>query len=239
MDDIVGEDSTVFYVNNYTHSTLNEEVKSQLPEYNINLPIVVDDVELDIDFKKDYRQWLETNVYSTAEEEEEDEEEDEEDEANQTNTSDKDWHIDTPIPDTVVALSAEDLTREINKLYLEEFEREFAIKQQKQLEIERSVDGWDQPVAPSSSAWGSFEASNDSAFIVDDEDVDADEPDFDPLQGIDWNNLTEEELKKRLAVVEEKTVKRWMNVDMNDPSYMKVLNTFEGEIPEDDEGWPI
>jgi hypothetical protein len=152
-------------------------------------------------------------VYSTDAEEEEDDEE-------------HTWSIGTPLPDSAPTstLSHEDIEKEINRLYLEELNNEF----QQQGE---QTNGWDSPSGP-----------NPSSLRVDDEE-DADEEDWintenDPLTGIDWNNLTEEELNKRLSVVESNTVKRWMNVELDDPRYLKVLNPLDTEIETDEEGWP-
>lgn len=239
MDETAGKDSTVFYLNNYN---LTEERKTQLPEYNLNYPVLVDDIELDLDFKNNYNNWLQTNVYSTDDSEVDEEEEDEEEEEEEPNVknNDNNWHIGTPLPDALpVPVTAEELTKEINKLYLEELEREFAQKQEKKKQLEIVNDSWDQP-AFSTGSWSSNDKKKKHITLdEDDEDADEVDPEVDPLQGINWGSLTEEELKKRLTLVEEKTVKRWMNVDMNDPSYMKVLNTFEGDVLEDDEGWPI
>ena len=74
---------------------------------------------------------------------------------------------------------------------------------------------------------------------IDDEDADEMEPEFNPLQDIDWGSLTKEDLEKRLSLVEQKTVQRWLNVEMDDERYLKVLNTYEGEVLTDEEGWPI
>jgi hypothetical protein len=229
------EDQTLFYSNGYN----TEDLKTKL----------IDDIELDLDFKNDYRSWLETTIYSKETEAEnenddggdDDDDDDDDDDQDETNSVDNEnentWHIGTPLPDTLpVPLSSEDLTREINKLYIEELQREFNQSQQKQQQLASEVeDGWDKPT-PTTNSW--FE-SNNGDTIVNNDDTEEIEPEVDPLQGINWENLTEEELKKRLTLVEKKTVQRWLNIDMDDPRYIKVLNTFEGEILEDEEGWPI
>lgn len=207
MDEVSGPDNTLFYSKGNTEKTL--------PEYTLNEPIVLDDIELDMDFKQNYQHWLEKDVYSS---------EDEDDVS-------KDWSIGTPIPSTQ-PISAEQLADEINKLYIEELNKEFKEPE----EAKEVIDGWDQPIDTSRNAWG---MPVEETKVDEEEDTDEVEPEFNPLQGINWDSLTEDELKKRLSVVEEKTVQRWMNVDMNDPAYIKVLNTFEGDIEQDDEGWPV
>lgn len=244
MDEISGPDSTLFYLNNSTITNITEEKGRHLPEYNLNEPVLVDDVELDLAFKNDYRNWLENNIYSiTDEEDDEDDDEGEGEESNPDNT----WHIGTPVPDIIpTPITADDLAQEINKLYMEELQREFIEKQQKKIELEEKVevDGWDKPTVNVNS-WGAIyfdNTSNSKAKKVpfdDDDEADEIEPEVDPLQGINWGSLTEEDLKKRLTLVQEKTVQRWLNVDMDDPRYLKVLNTCEGEVLEDDDGWPI
>ncbi|CEG77548.1 hypothetical protein RMATCC62417_12276 [Rhizopus microsporus] len=203
MDEIHGPEKTYFYA----------DVPNGLPEYSIHEPIALDDVELDVDFKQNYRMFLDKEVYSTDAGEEEDDEE-------------RTWSIGTPLPDSAPtsALSHEEIEKEINRLYLEELNNEF----QQQGE---QTNGWDSP-----------SGHNPSSLSVNDEE-DADEEDWtntedDPLTGIDWNSLTEEELNKRLSIVESNTVKRWMNVELDDPRYLKVLNPLDTEIETDEEGWP-
>ncbi|ORE14601.1 hypothetical protein BCV71DRAFT_48714 [Rhizopus microsporus] len=204
MDEIHGPEKTYFYA----------DVPNGLPEYSIHEPIALDDIELDVDFKQNYKMFLDKEVYSTDAEEEEDDEE-------------HTWNIGTPLPDSAPtsALSHEEIEKEINRLYLEELNNEFQ-QQGKQ------TNGWDSPSGPNPS----------SSLRVDDEE-DADEEGWtniedDPLTGIDWNSLTEEELNKRLSIVESNTVKRWMNVELDDPRYLKVLNPLNTEIETDEEGWP-
>ncbi|KAL9538658.1 hypothetical protein MBANPS3_010767 [Mucor bainieri] len=265
MDEVSGPDNTLFYTNGYTATTAannssntHDSTSKTLPEYTLNEPILVDDVELDMDFKRDYRSWLERDVYSTdGEDEDEDEDEDDEDEDEQDFDEQEaaaagHGHIGTPLPDTIpMPLSAEDLTQEINKLYLEELRREFEEKQKKQELLEQQEqqllleqDGWgaSSSSVQTTDAWGTPAVKKKAVFGVgDDDDDDADEvePELNPLQDIDWGSLTTEELEKRLSLVEQKTVQRWLNVEMDDERYMKVLNTFEGEVLTDDEGWPI
>jgi hypothetical protein len=254
MDDMTGPGSTIFYKANNT---------TKMPDYKLSDPILVNDIELDNKFKAGYQDWLEKEVYTT----DDDDDDDDDDETD-------DWQLGTPIPDALPApISAEDLTREINKLYQEELQREFhekmIIKKQKH-EQAQGMNGWGDP-APVVNGWGdgaetsaweddvattttSSSSSSASDFdwskqqqqqqphqgnLSDDEDADEVEPEVDPLQGINWETLSEDDLMKRLAVVEEKTSRRWLNVDMDDPRYLKVLNTFEGETIEDDEGWTI
>lgn len=249
MDEVSGPDNTLFYTNGYTNSTTttnnNDNNGKKLPKYTLNEPILVDDVELDIDFKKDYRSWLEKDVYST--DNEDDEEDDYQEKDKQDISKQNDYYIGTPIPETAPApLSAEAIADEINKLYLEELHREFEEKQkQEQLEQEKQLlleqDGWGHSSSSSlvsADAWGSVGEKKTMAFD-DVEDADEVEPEFNPLQDIDWGTLTAEELERRLSLVEQKTVQRWLNVEMDDERYMKVLNTFEGEVLTDDEGWPI
>ncbi|OBZ89007.1 Striatin-interacting protein 1 [Choanephora cucurbitarum] len=176
-------------------------------------------IELDPNFIRDYRDWLQSDVYQTEEEEQE------EQEAHSL--------AGTPLPDAMPKpISPDDLANEINKLYLEELEREFEKKkkQKEQEEMAHSdVDGWDQPVqVPVKQQQQEEEEEGDD--VVEE---------LDPLQDINWENLTEEDLKQRLTLVEEKTVQRWMNVDMDDPRYLKVVNPLETEIPLDEEGWPM
>ncbi|KAI7889509.1 uncharacterized protein EV154DRAFT_514478 [Mucor mucedo] len=243
MDEVYGPDSTLFYPNKNTTNNNYEQQQQQqqqqkrhLPEYNLNA-VIVDDVDLDPNFKEDYRNWLENTIYSTT-----DDEDDDESESNPEHT----WSIGTPLPDIIpTPITADDLAREINKLYMEELQREFIEKQQKLEVKEDETDGWDKPTIVK-NPWGDIDFENtgetktkEVPFDDDDDDPDEIEPEVDPLQGINWGSLTEEELTQRLNLVQEKTVQRWLNVDMDDPRYLKVLNTFEGEVLEDDDGWPI
>lgn len=237
MDEVFGPDSTLFFSNNYKTNTTDEQ-KRHLPDYNLNEPLVVDDADLDPNFKNDYRSWLENNIYSATDDEDEDDVE-----GSTENTS----SIGTPLPDIIpTPITADDLAREINKLYLEELQREFIEKQQKLIEKEEKdeTDGWDKPIIVK-NPWGDIDFENTGETKAkevpfdDDDEGDDIEPEVDPLQGINWGSLTEEELTQRLTLVQEKTVQRWLNVDMDDPRYLKVLNTFEGEVLVDDDGWPI
>ncbi|KAG1457391.1 hypothetical protein G6F56_006616 [Rhizopus delemar] len=226
MDEINGQEKMYFYSN----------VNNGLPDYSVNQSIVLDDVELDIKFKQNYKSFLDKEVYSTDTEDDDDEEEDDDDDNEgrnlETETYSK-WNIDTPIPDNrpTTPISAEDLANEINKLYLEELQNEFQMKQQKKKEQEQG-GGWDDTSTAVTNAWGET-----TSFEEEEERQATAQPD--PLTGIDWNCLTEEELSRRLTLVEEKTAQRWLNVDMEDPRYLKVLNTCETEIDTDDEGWAI
>ncbi|CEP19150.1 hypothetical protein [Parasitella parasitica] len=256
MDEVSGPENTLFYSNGYTAITSNNTHDSnskKLPEYTLNEPILVDDVELDVDFKRDYRNWLERDVYSTDgededDDEDEDEDEDDEDENDPATAAENNFDIGTPVPDTTpLPLSAEDLAHEINKLYIEELHREFEEKQKKQELLEQQErqllldqGGWDSPASsvPVTNSWG-FPAENKPLFD-DDEDADEVEPEFNPLKDINWNSLTKEDLERRLSIVEQKTVQRWCNIAIDDERYLKVLNHFEDEVvPVDDEGWPI
>ncbi|KAL9558318.1 hypothetical protein PS6_001378 [Mucor atramentarius] len=248
MDEVSGPDNTFFYNNSCTTTANNDSNSKNLPEYTLNEPILVDDVDLDMDFKRDYRNWLERDVYSTDGEDEDDDEDEDEEDRDFEETAAAEGHIGTPLPDTTpIPLSAEDLANEINKLYLEELRREFEEKQKKQELLEQqekqlllAQDGWD--ATPSSigttDAWGTPNTAENKT-LFDDDDADEVEPECNPLQDIDWGSLTAEELEKRLSLVEQKTAQRWLNVEMDDERYMKVLNTFEGEVLTDDEGWPI
>lgn len=226
MDEINGQEKMYFYSN----------VNNGLPDYSVNQSIVLDDVELDIKFKQNYKSFLDKEVYSTDTEDDDDEEEDDDDDNEgrnlETETYSK-WNIDTPIPDNrpTTPISGEDLANEINKLYLEELQNEFQMKQQKKKEQEQG-GGWDDTSTAVTNAWGET-----TSFEEEEERQATAQPD--PLTGIDWNCLTEEELSRRLTLVEEKTAQRWLNVDMEDPRYLKVLNTCETEIDTDDEGWAI
>lgn len=237
MDEVYGPDSTLFYPNknttNNNYEQQEQQQKRHLPEYNLNA-VMVDDVDLDPNFKEGYRDWLENTIYSTT-----DDEDDDELESNPEHT----WSIGTPLPDIIpTPITADDLAREINKLYIEELQREFIEKQQKLEVKEEETDGWDKPTIVK-NPWGDidFENTGEKEIGFDDDDDDPDEVELEvnPLEGINWGSLTEEELTQRLNLVQEKTVQRWLNVDMDDPRYLKVLNTFEGEILEDDDGWPI
>lgn len=177
----------------------------------------LEDITLDESFKTDYRSWLEKEVYSKN---------DDDDEQTPVLT---DWSIGTPIPTTEPSgISPALLAQEINKLYHEELEREFKLSKE-------ITSGWDAPIEPTNIMGERVKSEDDD----DEEDEDKDEKGpnpADPLENVDWSNLSEEELAKRLAMVEENTVRRWMNVDINDPQYIKVLNTFEnvGDDPMND-----
>lgn len=251
MDEISGSESNSFYI-----TTTTATATKLLPDYDLHSSVLIENIELDDHFKADYRNWLEANVYSKEEDEEE-----EELNSSSSNSSDENENMiaTTPLPDIIPKpITADELTREINKLYLEELQREFEIKQEKQrqLELEKAnqADSWDTPIVHSTNSWGNVTTFTDTNMTAStaaattttintgddwDEERDEIEPEVDPLQGINWDSLTEEDLKKRLTLVEGKTVHRWLNIDMDDPAYIKVLNTFEGEILEDDEGWPI
>ncbi|KAI8384054.1 hypothetical protein BD560DRAFT_345958 [Blakeslea trispora] len=192
LDDMDGPEATLFHDHAYTLDT------------------PPDHVELDPTFHQDYRDWLESDVYSVSDQ-----------------RSETEW-VGTPLPDSTPApISPEDLANEINKLYLEELEREFEKKEKQEQPV---VDGWDQPIQT---------PTTNVRQQSDDEDDEEEEVQLDPLEDINWENLTEEDLKARLTLVEKKTVQRWMNVDMEDPRYLKVVNPLETEIPLDEEGWPM
>lgn len=171
---------------------------------------ITDDITLNESFKTDYHSWLEKEVYSKT---------DDDDDDDDHPPPSTDWSIGTPIPSAENSgISPSVLAQEINKLYHEELAREFSLAK------EKAGSGWDAPIEP----------TNIMGERIQNEDDDGDEDGAamtldptDPLGNVDWSNLSEEELAARLVLVEENTVRRWMSVDINDPQYIKVLNTFE------------
>ncbi|KAI8971229.1 hypothetical protein BDB01DRAFT_510078 [Pilobolus umbonatus] len=223
MDDINGPDSILFHDRKSFSLTSDDINHYRLPDYSITSPFMINDIQLDSHFKEHYNEWLESEVYSSNEEDEEDEEDE--------STADHEWNAATPIPNIPHSpLSQEQLTYEINKLYMEELQREFEEQKKKeQKKVQVPEDGWDVPI------------NTEKANVWKDEEEEEIDKEVDPLNIIDWGELTEEDLNRRLKIVEEKASKRWLNVPMDDARYLKVLNTFEDEeiIPIDEEGWPI
>ncbi|KAI8100080.1 uncharacterized protein BX664DRAFT_238046, partial [Halteromyces radiatus] len=219
--------------------------------HDLDSSAMFDENDLDDTFKKDYSQWLETEVYSKKNQWKygKDNHDDDDDEyldnyhkqkANTTN-----WPG-TPIPASPICrpldnagISPTVLAQEINKLYHEELNREFDMNGSMNGKETKIKDEWDAPTIPT-NYMGEFIYTNnnnddDDLYPGDDDDDDDDYDDdkkstrwlTDPLVDVNWTTLTEDEFAKRLAIVEEKTVRRWMNVDINDPQYIKVLDTFE------------
>ncbi|KAG0187344.1 Factor arrest protein 11 [Apophysomyces sp. BC1034] len=185
----------------------------------------LEDVELDPDFMHNYQHWLENEVYNSIQQDE--------DEEDETRGSVHDFpEVGTPVPSSPIA-SADLLTKEINNLYREELQKEFKMK-----EAELIIEGgWDAPTLPVTSTgkivdskWRGYEDNDDDYDFVDDEDdeEEEEEEDDDPLKNINWQTLSEDELNERLTKVEERTVQRWLSVDINDPQHLKVLNAVEG-----------
>ncbi|KAI8339058.1 hypothetical protein BC941DRAFT_469236 [Chlamydoabsidia padenii] len=176
---------------------------------------IPEDITLDETFETDYRDWLEKEVYSKNDDNDDDDNGNNEDQSPTT-----DWSIGTPIPTTehTSSISPTLLAQEINKLYHEELNREFNLSKE-------TTSGWDAPIVLTNVLGERLQVEDEDD--EDDEDDDKQMDPTDPLGNVDWNNLSEEELAKRLALVEENTVRRWMSVDIDDPQYIKVLNTFE------------
>ncbi|CAO3631344.1 unnamed protein product [Cunninghamella echinulata] len=230
-------------------STLYDSINKHAPfsaslildkNYDMENELMNENFSLDDDFKKDYQKWLEQEVYSKKINESDDDDDD----------SDKLLHDNyqnngtpaTPIPASPIcqavdsSYSPELLAQEINKLYQEELNREFnSSTTSNNYTIE--TNGWDTPIIQRNpmgeklingydDGGGDNEDDNDS-------DEDANNNKFsimkDPLGNIDWETISTEEFTERLNIVEERTVRRWMNVDINDPRYLKVLDTFEDE----------
>jgi hypothetical protein len=180
-----------------------------------------DDITLDDSFKADYHSWLEKEVYSKSDDNDNDDD--------HQPPSSTDWSIGTPIFSSTETpgISPSVLAQEINKLYHEELAREFNLAK------EKASGGWDAPIEPTNIIGERIQREDDDD---DDDNDDTDENEdgnavtldpTDPLGNVDWSNLSEKELAARLTLVEENTVRRWMSVDINDPQYIKVLNTFE------------
>ncbi|KAI8992187.1 hypothetical protein BDF20DRAFT_909855 [Mycotypha africana] len=276
------------------HSLLPEYVFNHMFPFD-NDPFVAStmghgaDLEVEGDFKLNYRQWLEKEVYSLELGDNDKEVDYEDDDTNEQNDGEWDGESDnkeqrtngwdTPIPNSVLPppLSPEQLTKEINRIYQEELEREFIEKEKRrEMEIEKKeteIDGWGNAIAVDTAATANGWNKSTTEFSIedswrddmssttgttatngtvltdepkqwlssfdDDEDADDPEVEFDPLEGIDWQNLSEEELKKRLTIVEQKTVHRYMNVKIDDEEYLKVINPLDTQLTEDEDGWFI
>ncbi|CAO3590469.1 unnamed protein product [Absidia cylindrospora] len=173
-----------------------------------------------------------------------DDDDDDDDDDDEKIRQSTDWSLGTPIPGTPkrrlsnnchLGISPTLLAQEINKLYHEELDREFNMAVETQnATISATAGGWDTPIEPTNVTGERLHSKNIEAFgFGDDEGDDSNEDNTDqswladPLRDVDWTNLSEDELAKRLAIVEEKTVQRWMDVDIDDSRYIKVLNTFE------------
>ncbi|KAI9268038.1 hypothetical protein BDA99DRAFT_504690 [Phascolomyces articulosus] len=150
------------------------------------------------------------------------------------------WTIGTQESPTFDYTSSYKLTRQINELFKQPLKRRLKAKE-RQVIVE--ADGWDMP-SPFVNADGNSFASNKNEMEYDDdddvdtdydeeEDQEANKKKEDPLQNIDWNNLTEDELNARMNLVEEQTEQRWLSVDLDDPAYIKVLNALEIDDGED------
>ncbi|KAL0077060.1 hypothetical protein F4703DRAFT_1707498, partial [Phycomyces blakesleeanus] len=190
-------------------------IRGDREDYNLDAPISMTEVDLAPDFKETCYRWVEEELESTDEIE----------------TDNRDaWAIGTPIPSPNEPISPRLLAAEINKLYHEELEQEFKVEAPVVVE-----DGWDAPalVPPTTTATAAKikakYAGNGHDDYENDSDSDEEVQDDDPLGDINWETLTEKDLVDRLTKVEENTSRRWLNIDINDPSYLKVLNTFEGE----------
>ena len=135
------------------------------------------------------------------------------------------------------------LVQQINQLFKQPLQRRIESKNIIQVPLE--TDGWDAPT-PTTTGSNKLSKKKNNDDIEDDDDIDTDDDEEenenrimngknknDPLENIDWGNLTEDELNTRINLVGEQTEQRWMNVDLNDPAYCKVLLDVETEI--DDE----
>ncbi|KAG2222333.1 hypothetical protein INT45_001596 [Circinella minor] len=135
------------------------------------------------------------------------------------------------------------LIQKINQLFKQPLQRRIESKNMIQVPFE--TDGWDAPT-PITTGSNKLLKKKKNDDIEDDDDIDTDDEEEenenrimngknknDPLENIDWSNLTEDELNTRINLVGEQTEQRWMNVDLNDPAYCKVLLDVETEI--DDE----
>ncbi|ORX48207.1 hypothetical protein DM01DRAFT_1309695 [Hesseltinella vesiculosa] len=173
--------------------------------------------DLDTDFKENYQTWLDHEVYSQPE----DDYDSASTNADQQQLDAIDGWIATPVPGSPVqspsasrrsSIDTFTLTEDINRLYQEELHREFHAKV--------AGDGWDTPAVPVTPAGDILEEEETAIHL-------------NPLSNIDWTNMSEQELTERLRVVEEKTMRRWMNVDLDDPSYHKVISP----VCEDSTAW--
>ncbi|KAI9033867.1 hypothetical protein CLU79DRAFT_725928 [Phycomyces nitens] len=194
-------------------------------DYSLDGPMSMTEVELAPDFEETCYRWVQEELESTDEIE--------------VDTRDA-WAIGTPVPSKNEPISPRLLAAEINKLYREELEQEFKVEAPVVVE-----DGWDAPalvgptITSTTAKIKAKYAGNTHDDYENDSDSDEEVQDDDPLGDINWETLTEKDLVDRLTKVEENTSRRWLNIDINDPSYLKVLNTFEGEsleepIPDDD-----
>lgn len=141
-----------------------------------------------------------------------------------------DTWISTPVPHSAPPVSPNALAKEINKLYHQPIRSE----PEEEDEPDDVGNGWDTPT-PTTTTSGRIAGSKLRYYMEDDEedddeesDSDADDNANDPLQNINWETLTLEEMSERLSKVEESTPQRWLNVAIDDPQYCKVLTDVEG-----------
>ncbi|CAO3643636.1 unnamed protein product [Cunninghamella blakesleeana] len=259
---LLPDDDSTIYENINKHEPFSASLILE-NNYHMEDDLMNDNFDLDDDFKMDYQKWLENEVYNKKLDDDDNDDGDSDDNNKLKNeNSQYDGTPATPIPASPICQPIDSgyspalLAQGINKLYQEELNKEFnKIKSQK---YTIGGNGWDSPIIQRNTlgekitnGWGSSSNSNNYGDDVDndndindfmDEDDEDDEDDDnkkfsitkDPLGNINWETITEDELTQRLTVVEERTVQRWMNIDINDPRYLKVLNTFE-----DEDGNPI
>ena len=166
---------------------------------------------------------------------------------NDNDTTYRCWDIgatmgDHPLPTTTKS----ELVKQINHLFRQPLKRRLKLKDIIQVPFE--TDGWDAPTPATTTTGATISSKNknkEDSEYEDDDDIDTDDEENDenmdmdgknkndPLENIDWSNLTEDELNARMDLVGEQTEQRWLNIDLDDPAYCKVLLDVETEVDEE------
>ncbi|KAI8640694.1 hypothetical protein BD408DRAFT_483929 [Parasitella parasitica] len=198
-------------------------------DYDLDQSLDYNSIELDADFFNHYNAWLETEVLNADQEEEQ--------EPTQL------FGCDTPIPsspypsnhDNEQQFTPEELTFEINKLYIQELNAEF--RPAMPLTItpthnKKREETWKSPPKPKNlTPLFRYDGTQNSRTYL--RPLSLEEPAEEEQRNEDWQLQTQDEIVSRLFYVQEKAAEKWLSFDDKHDSsnyHFKLFEVFDQEL---------
>lgn len=231
-------------VNVDNNSTPSGPGFSGFHDYDLDRSIDYDCIDLDPDFIHNYNAWLETEVFNAVD--------DDEEEKHLEEKQPQPFGCDTPIPPTPYPsntdngqqFTPEELTFEINKLYVQELNAEFkpaapltttTSPSSTSTNIKKLEEDWESPPAPKKlTPLFRYDGNEGSMTYLRSPLIQQQEQVVEEQRDENWQMQAQDELISRLVFVEEKSAEKWLsnnNKHGNNSAYhFKLFDLFDQEL---------